>query len=1107
MTDNINTTPLSIKTDENNKAVPLGIKSVAQGIEHFTNWDNLSNSIDETGRFRREDSFKNNNRVTTAADGFSTNRSYRVDDTWDVNKVQIIDDLAFVAEDEYTDVEKITSTKFEKTARQYFVERTLRRSYTPDIEGPPAESSPGFSIWTLSGAYTAHMPLALGDAGPFSGGMTLKYTYETSTWELSGTIPNNGGWDGDFSGTAVFNACSGGTSSNVDISITGSHLCTATGVTETYTGTVRINITPGNSADEPVCGADISISAVEFGVPSNYETSSGCSIGFSYSGESYNGYTDPVVVDNELSLEVKIKRRIGSLVVALNNNESNILQEYAFTKDNQLTDGEAQDILVDPTESDFSNLYIKIKSKIKTGPYNQRSEDGGAGPEDNYLRFGGFIANDFCKSNLFVRRDTSGVSDPISKELFRDSFTLLSDELLSGVLFQSCPEDGHAERRFTRPPTEFTNQGLELGGGFGDFLPPEEHQLDGSPLNYSFLNAPTLPTWNKRYISIFDDSSPDGSHEIHKQLLFALQGICQKDLDNDNFGVSGDTYRDVMLPPLNNIINPSDSSARNYDALFGGQHVFQNIQRPSNRNLRGSWINQQENSRIRANLDNIQNGSSYIKLDPPGLPENDIPREPISQSEVGRYYFIVDDSNPERPYIKAIQFDFCLNSIDKNTKTTKYYEDESGLVDFQKGLAYADVPVQLEFTKFLPIRQCGKIDIYKRKNGNPTYLPSRGPTFFSLTNHGFLSGEIIKVSGALYKETGAAIRDTHPLNGFFKVQVVDKDSFFLLPGGRQEKFNQFGMSSFTTWDNPPTRADMELLRSMDGVTFLSVDNVDASQKEGEGWKYEGTLFSPTGKNGYFRRLSDVNNEGVAVNTLANENEFYTTSRIDISDITKDNDPNERFLDSEYNPTTQERGFLSFNDPSRVDAGSVFSKNPREEPRGDYGRGWPSNYSLLIKRLIEAVPETSKEMRISNVDMTSEAFSGFSFNPSDTETIKNLSLGADQIYPYTTTSTTFTGGNRTSNYKGCRFGCDFKVEKLQDGTYTIAVGERGSDVSVNLFGMDEHPTTIDGTVIYTNYADFGSEPSGSSSLKFRSHRRYIPEYLPYGKTHIINIALD
>ena len=141
MTDNINTAPLTIKTDENNKSVPLGIKSVAQGIEHFTNWDNLSNSIDKIGRFRREDSFKNNNRVTTATDGFSHLRDHRVDDTWDVNKVQIIDDLAFVAEDEYTDVERV-GLELEGQARQYFVERTIPRSYTPDVEDPDEEEFP-----------------------------------------------------------------------------------------------------------------------------------------------------------------------------------------------------------------------------------------------------------------------------------------------------------------------------------------------------------------------------------------------------------------------------------------------------------------------------------------------------------------------------------------------------------------------------------------------------------------------------------------------------------------------------------------------------------------------------------------------------------------------------------------------------------------------------------------------------------------------------------------------------------------------------------------------------------------------------------------------------
>jgi hypothetical protein len=1099
MTDNINTTPLSIKTDENNKAVPLGIKSVAQGIEHFTNWNNLSNSIDEIGRFRREDSFKNNNRVTTAADGFSTNRLYRLDDTWDVNKVQIIDDLAFVAEDQYTDVEKITSSIITTNARQYYVERTLLRSSVPDVEEPPADSSPGFATWTSSGAYTGHMPFMPGSgyaAGPYSGSFTIKYIPSTNTWEISGSIPGTGGWGGDFSGSATYSACSGGSAANVDITITGTHYCTATSQNETYSGTVRLNISPGNSGDESTCSSDITINSVSFGA-TQYSSSGGCYITYAHSSISYNGYTDPVVgsTDSKVVFESKVKRRIGSLAARLTNSESNILQEYAFTQD------EDSELLVNPTEADFSNVYIKIKSKIKTGPSGVRSSDVGAGPEDSYLRFGGFIANDFCKSNDFVRRDNSSLGSPKFKpEIFRDTITLKQAELLSGIL-NPLPCDDENDIVWN-PPLEFTNQGLEAfdvsQGVFGDFLPPEESQLkDDFPINYSFLNAQTLPSWNSLYTG-----SQDGDYDLHKQLLFALGGICEEDLN-------GDTYSAIQLPPLNSIINPSDSSARNYDAYGGGQHVFQNVQHSDGADFRQSWKSQQE-GRVAFNLSQIQplgedSSVSLYKRIGPTSSKFDIPREPISQSEIGRYYLMVDDSNPESPYIAGVQFDFCLNSIDGSTDTVKYYEDESGLNDFQKGLAYAEVPVEMEFIKFLPIRQCGKIDIYKRKSGKPTYVPSRGPAFFSFTNHGFLSGEIIKVSGALYKETGAAIRDTHPLNGFFKVQVVDKDSFFFLDGGREEKFNEFGMSSFTVWNNPPTRADMELLRSMDGVTFSSTETVaGASEREGEGWSYEGTIFSPTGKNGYFNRLSDVDDEDLAVNVLANENEFYTTSRIDITDITKDNDPSDRFSGTEYNPTTQERGFLSFNDPSRVGAGSVFSKDPRDKPRGDYGRGWPSNYSLLIKRLIEAVPETPQEMRISNI----ETFAGFSALPSSNESIKNLSLGPDQIYPYTTTSTSFTTGRKMSNYKGCRFGCDFKVEKLEDGTYTIAVGERGSDVSVNLFGMDEHPTkTIDGTVVYRNYADFGSEPSGSSSLKFRSHRRYIPEYLPYGKTHIINIALD
>ena len=280
----------------------------------------------------------------------------------------------------------------------------------------------------------------------------------------------------------------------------------------------------------------------------------------------------------------------------------------------------------------------------------------------------------------------------------------------------------------------------------------------------------------------------------------------------------------------------------------------------------------------------------------------------------------------------------------------------------------------MEFIKFLPVRQCGKIDIYKRKSGSPLYVPQINPTAFSLTNHGYSTGDIIKISGALYKENGAAIRDTHPLNGFFKVQVIDKNTFFLLPGGKEETFNRFGeKSSITVWNDPPTRADMELLRFLDPVTgemgdvfFANSSGRETYQREGEGWSYQGTIFSPTGKNGYFNRLCNVAEE-FADNVLANENEFYTTSRIDISDLTKDNDPSSRFLDTEISGVTQELGYLSFSDSAKRNSGFYpGGQNPRLQPVGDYGRGWVENYNILIKRLVEAVPETSNEMRISTL---------------------------------------------------------------------------------------------------------------------------------------------
>ena len=53
--------PLFMKSDHDGdkdaqyRGLPLGIKSTAQGIEHFTNWDNISNSLQERDGARFDD--------------------------------------------------------------------------------------------------------------------------------------------------------------------------------------------------------------------------------------------------------------------------------------------------------------------------------------------------------------------------------------------------------------------------------------------------------------------------------------------------------------------------------------------------------------------------------------------------------------------------------------------------------------------------------------------------------------------------------------------------------------------------------------------------------------------------------------------------------------------------------------------------------------------------------------------------------------------------------------------------------------------------------------------------------------------------------------------
>ncbi len=273
---------LSIKTDENTKAMPLGIKSTVEGIEHFTNWDNVSNSIGETGgRLRKEQTLYNNLRFRTeryrvgATDVGGRPSVYAFEDEWSINKIKILDDLAFVAQDEYTDVQKITKT-VNASAYQLFVERDFvgvmdnddnAGDGDGDVDSDPITS--GYSSWTASGTYTGHMTFLPGSgysAGPYGGGgVSIKYTPSSNLWQVTGTVPSDGGWGGTFTGSATYDACSGGATTNVDITVTGTHYCTTTSHMETYSGTLRLYITPGNSTDESVCSSAITINTLAFG--------------------------------------------------------------------------------------------------------------------------------------------------------------------------------------------------------------------------------------------------------------------------------------------------------------------------------------------------------------------------------------------------------------------------------------------------------------------------------------------------------------------------------------------------------------------------------------------------------------------------------------------------------------------------------------------------------------------------------------------------------------------------------------------------------------------------------------------------------------------------
>ena len=999
---------LSIKPEENKKAMPLGIKSSVEGIEHFTNWDNIVNSIGETGdRLRTDDQLYNNLKFKTKRySDFSIRTSnvedplvYEFDDKWSVNKIKILDDLAFVAEDEYSHVEKSTKTLNTK-AYQYFVEKDFVGVVDNDNNAGDDTSSsqgsiitPGSASWTSSGAYTGHMPFMPGSgysAGPYAGGLTIKYVFSTNTFQITGTIPGTGGWGGAFSGSATYDACSGGSATNVDVTITGTHYCTATSQNETYSGTIRLNISPGNSGDESTCSAAITINSVSWGTPSQYSSSGGCYITYSASSLSYDGYTSPVYDDPPdpppyINRNITIQRRIGSLTVQTELPE---LSSYG-----NLADGKH----MTPLTSDFEHLYIRLNIS--------NSQDGVLA--DHYLKFGGFVYNDFGKSNIYTRD-----AEEETKNGREDLYTL------GGIDFTT--KNRYPNRKLKDKNADF---GIDT---MGAFVPPGfgQDNANYTPVNYSQIQAPAYPIWRgvpsrtedvavwQKWYDALKDFGWTGKEQIFEEgggvynlkpeIIFGGQAWA------DGRNLLGDPTPHAGVDPNVTVPLIKGLSPNAQRTIPTQLDEVQDVKfQPAIMDLgkfspvhQGGFKNESPDTAILPD----------ITFGPKGFSAN-------SEGSFGGYYYLIYDVGEEdsdQPKIVGIQFDQVLNSISGG-----YIEQET-VADFgdrndQARLMKSSIDVRLDFVKILPVRKCGKVDIYKRKSGIVQSIDQYGRIVS--TGHGLQDGDTVEISGALYETSSTGTGDIHPLNNKFSIGAISENSFSIQDAPSSSVLNNL-------------RGDIE---------WRSVSN-DQVGKTFEGWSYQGTIFSPTGKNGYFQPLNQ-NNTQISVadpqNRVATESEFFTSERIDISN-----------LDS---------GFLNIDD----------------NDTGEY----------VIRDLVNLLPEASEGMNL--------------FSKAD-HFYANINYGtsASEIYPYISTDVRKTNYSEVENYLGGRFGCDIDVEFSNDSgsskVYTIAIGERGSDVSVDLFGLEARLCLPDST---------------GDALKFVDSKRAIPQYLPYGKTHVINIRVD
>jgi hypothetical protein len=216
---------------------------------------------------------------------------------------------------------------------------------------------------------------------------------------------------------------------------------------------------------------------------------------------------------------------------------------------------------------------------------------------------------------------------------------------------------------------------------------------------------------------------------------------------------------------------------------------------------------------------------------------NTKPRDLIADDEGYKWYMVYRDTSGDYEFLTLSSYIIPSSILTSSELTTNFSKvplvdnrfhkifnpsvdignaldpSTGGTYLIQNSIISAD---SIKVIKVANYGNCGKVDIYTKKNGD---ILSISGNYITSSGHGLNTGDSIKITSALNSTSGLT-----PFNGIRYVSGVSADKFAI-----------YLDQNFKT----PISGTV---RSTSGILWSALDKTN--------WKYNGTLYSPQGKNGY-----------------------------------------------------------------------------------------------------------------------------------------------------------------------------------------------------------------------------------------------------------------